>query len=109
MNHLSPVSDRVEQLGESQRLPAGRRVAEEVLGGEADLEALRKVCKDFESIFVYTLLKTMRKSLPKTEGSGVSSQIYTSISDLEVAQFVAHGRGMGLGDLLFEQLRGEVR
>jgi len=86
----------------------GRKTGDRHEGG-ADLQALEKVCKDFESIFVYTLLKSMRKSLPKPEGSGINREIYTSIGDLELARFIAHGRGMGLGDLLYEQLKGKVR
>ncbi len=71
----------------------------------ADLLALRKACKDFESIFVYTLLKTMRQSLPKSEEARMANDIYASMGDLEVAHFIAHGRGIGLGDLLFDQLK----
>jgi flagellar protein FlgJ len=75
----------------------------------ADLHALKKACKDFESIFLYTLLKTMRQSLPKPEEAGTSGDIYTSMGDLEVARSLAQGRGMGLGDLLFKQLKEKVR
>lgn len=70
-----------------------------------DLQALRRACKDFESIFVYTLLKTMRATLPKPEGAGTSREFYTSMGDLEVARAIAHGRGIGVADLLFEQLK----
>ena len=75
----------------------------------ADLAALEKVCKDFEAIFIHTLLKTMRKSLPKAEGSGWSRDMYTSIGDLELARSIAHGRGIGLGEVLFEQLKDKVQ
>jgi Rod binding domain-containing protein len=78
-------------------------------GEIGDLWALRRACKDFESIFVYTLLKTMRQSLPKTAGLNTSRDIYTSMGDLELARSVAHGRGVGLGDLLFEQLKQRAR
>ena len=72
------------------------------------LHTLKKTCRDFESIFVYTLLKTMRASLPKPEGDDTRKEMYTSIGDLELARSIAHGRGIGLGDLLFEQLRQKV-
>ncbi len=51
----------------------------------------------------------MRQSLPKPEEAGMGRDVYTSMGDLEVARFVAEGRGIGLGDLLFEQLRDTVR
>ena len=70
-----------------------------------DLVALEKACKDFESMFLYTLLKTMRQSLPKTDGIGRNRDMYTSLGDLELARSIAHGRGIGLGEMLFDQLR----
>jgi flagellar protein FlgJ len=73
-----------------------------------ELQGLKKACRDFESIFVYTLLKTMRASLPKSEGDDTRREMYTSIGDLELARSIAHGRGLGLGDLLFEELRQKV-
>jgi len=74
----------------------------------SNLAPLEKACKDFESIFLYTLLKTMRQSLPKTDGTGRSRDMYTSMGDLAVARSMAHGRGIGLGDMLFEQLRKRI-
>ena len=87
---------------------ASNQKAGERHGKAADLERLKNACKDFESIFVYTLLKTMRRSLPKREEPAMGSAMYTSMGDLELARSLAHGRGLGLGDLLFEQLKGKV-
>ena len=84
------------------------RKAEDQLTSSSDLKALEKACKDFESIFLYTLLKTMRQSLPKTDGIGQSRDMYTSMGDLELARSLAHGRGIGLGEMLFEQLRNRI-
>ena len=84
------------------------RKAEDQLTSSSDRAALEKVCKDFESIFLYTLLKTMRQSLPKTDGTGRSRDMYTSMGDLELARSIAHGRGIGLGEMLFEQLRNRI-
>ncbi len=109
MDHTNLTSSTVKahHLGESPLAQA--RNAENRRGEIADLRALERACKDFESIFVYTLLKTMRQSLPKPEEAGMGRDVYTSMGDLEVARFVAEGRGIGLGDLLFEQLRDTVR
>jgi Rod binding domain-containing protein len=75
----------------------------------ADLAVLEEACKDFEAIFLHTLLKTMRKSLPKTEGRGWGRDMYTSIGDLELARSIAHGRGVGLGEVLFEHHKDKVQ
>jgi flagellar protein FlgJ len=76
--------------------------------GVADLHALKRTCDDFESIFVYTLLKTMRASLPKTWEDDTKREMYTSLGDLELARSIAYGRGLGLGDLLFEDLKQRI-
>jgi len=69
---------------------------------------LRRACQDFESIFIYTLLKTMRAGLAQPQGMGLHSGLYTSMGDLEVARFLARGRGIGLADLVFEQLNASL-
>jgi flagellar protein FlgJ len=89
-------------------MTGGKRVGND-RRGTADLVALEKVCKDFEAIFIHTLLKTMRKSIPKTQGSGWKRDMYTSIGDLELARSIADGRGIGLGKVLFEQLKDKVQ
>jgi flagellar protein FlgJ len=73
--------------------------------GAGDLQTLKRACEDFESIFVYTLLKTMRASLSGSEASGVNREVYATIGDFEFARTIAYGRGIGLGESLFEQLR----
>jgi flagellar protein FlgJ len=70
---------------------------------------LRRVCADFESIFMHYILKSARRGLPE---NGVfdktyESKIYKSMVDEQMALSVARGRGMGLGQLLYEQLTGD--
>jgi len=109
MDHINLSSGIIKQgrSGERPQGPEGKsgKGFEEV----ADLQALKKACRDFESIFVHTLLKSMRQSLPKPETLSLSREIYTSVGDLELARSIAHGRGTGLGDLLFKQLKQKVR
>ena len=68
---------------------------------------LRQACADFESIFVYYILKSARKALPQNGlfGNTHESKIYKSMMDPEIAQTMARGRGLGLGQLLYQQLR----
>ncbi len=67
---------------------------------------LREACAGFEAIFINQLLKTMRESVPESTFFGKSLQrdIYTSMFDMQVADRVAHGKGIGIGDLLYRQL-----
>lgn len=76
-------------------------------GADAKDKKLRRVCADFESIFMHYILKTARSALPEDGlfDKTCESKIYKSIVDEQMALSVARGRGMGLGQLLYEQLR----
>jgi flagellar protein FlgJ len=71
-------------------------------------EELRKACADFESLFIYQLLKSMRKTIP--EGGFLSnknswSDACTMMFDQKVAEDLAdRGGGLGLQDMLYRQL-----
>ncbi len=74
-------------------------------------KALRKACADFEAIIFRQMLSAMRKSIPD---SGLfekshAREIYESMNDEKLADKMAHGKGSGLGELLFKQLTGKVK
>lgn len=68
---------------------------------------LTKVSRDFESIFLAYLLKTMRDTVPKSDFLGHSreSEIFGSMRDEELAKNLAQSGGIGLSRLLVEQLK----
>ncbi len=73
-----------------------------------DLERLRQVCQDFESIFVNILLKEARNSMsedtifgPKSHGIKTMEAMY----DEEMARSIAKGEGMGISKALYNQLK----
>ena len=67
---------------------------------------LKKACADFESIFIYYILKSMRKSMPQNDllGNTQEQEVYKSMADQALSENIARGRGMGLGKLLYNQL-----
>lgn len=74
-----------------------------------DLQKIKKACQDFESIFTYQLLKTMRQTVPKSSStvglSGPGKDTYYMIMDQKVAEYLSEkGNGLGLQKVLFEQL-----
>jgi peptidoglycan hydrolase FlgJ len=74
---------------------------------EAELQKLKKTCADFESIFTYQLLKTMRKTIPesKTGMNDHGKETYTMMMDQKLAESIsAKGNGLGLQKVLYEQL-----
>ncbi|MDD5170635.1 MAG: rod-binding protein [Syntrophales bacterium] len=78
---------------------------------EAD-KKLKKVCADFESIFTYNLLKTMRKTIP---GGGVlpkavGTDTWEMMMDQHVAEAVSQkGKGLGLKMVLYNQLKKNIK
>jgi len=77
-----------------------------------DLEdaRLHQACQEFESIFIAYLLKSMRKTIPETDliQSGLSRDVYISMMDEEVARSVARGRGIGLAEALYRQIKQKI-
>lgn len=71
--------------------------------------ALKRACREFESILLAQMLKKMRESVPKSDlfGSREKEEIFQSMLDEEVAKEIAHGGGLKLGDTLYAQLRAQ--
>lgn len=76
--------------------------------GEGREKGLEKACADFESILIYQLLQTLRKTVP--EGGYLSNKsswgdTYTMMFDQKVAEDLAkRGGGIGLRKILLDQL-----
>lgn len=72
---------------------------------------LKKACADFESVLVYSLFKSMRKTIP---ASGLLDKFpgkdtYTMMMDQKVAEdMAARGDGLGIQKVLFNQLNGQL-
>jgi len=72
---------------------------------------LRKACKDFESMLVYQMLSKMRESVQKSDifGSGEQEQTFQEMLDHEYADSLAKSGGMGIGDILYNQVCNQVK
>jgi len=71
-------------------------------------QKLRKACADFESLFVYQLFQTMRKTIPSGNPAMQSfgKDTYNMMFDQKVAEEMSKkGEGMGLQTILFNQLK----
>ena len=71
-----------------------------------DPEKLRETTQQFEAIFIQQMYKEMRKTVPN-DGliqRGNADEIYAQMLDLEAAKVTAQQGGIGLADLMMEQL-----
>jgi len=78
---------------------------------EAD-QKLKKVCADFESIFTYQLLKTMRKTIPNGGVFQRSSarDNWEMMMDQQVAETMSRkGQGLGLQTILYNQMKKKLK
>lgn len=74
-------------------------------------DRLRTACADMESLFLYQLMEEMRKTVPKTGllDGGPGEETFTSLLHMSLARDLSAAQGLGLGDLLYEQLRGAMK
>ncbi len=83
---------------------------------EAEKQRLRKATKEFESLFMYEMLKTMRKTIPKDDSSekvGFSSDLgketFMQMFDMELARKMAGGGQRSISDLLYNSLESVIK
>lgn len=74
-----------------------------------DPQKLKGVAQQFEAIFIQQMFKEMRNSIP--EGGLVersnADDVYTQLQDAETAKIMSQQGGIGLADLMLQQLLDE--
>ncbi len=77
----------------------------------SDDEGLKKVCEEFESIFVNMMFKTMREASGFDEGEDALVEksygrgIFEDMRDEELSKKIAGGGGIGIADVMYKQLK----
>ncbi|MDX9835836.1 MAG: rod-binding protein [Desulfobulbus sp.] len=68
--------------------------------------SLKKSCQEFEAIFIQSLFKEMRKTVP--EGGlfprSTATEMYRDMLDQEVAKKVAERQSIGLAEQMYRQM-----
>lgn len=71
-----------------------------------DDAALRKVAQEFESLLMNLVMKSMRDA---NFGGGLfdsqEGQVFQGMLDQQYAQSISKGRGMGLADMIVQQVK----
>ena len=69
---------------------------------------LRKAARDFEALFVYQLLKTMRASFASNEKAeaGFGKDMFVSIADQALSDKMSESGALGIGQLLLASFEG---
>ncbi|RDH84706.1 MAG: flagellar assembly peptidoglycan hydrolase FlgJ [endosymbiont of Galathealinum brachiosum] len=75
---------------------------------EKSPEAIKEVAKQFESLFVQMMLKSMRETVPENELFGSKSEkTYQDMYDKQLSMQISNGKGIGLADVIERQLGGK--
>ena len=103
-----PAIVQVNRQYQHHQADRALKLGENATVDPADPE-LKAACQEMESLFVNHLFKEMRASIQK---SGLISgrraeEIFTSMQDTELSRTISASRGIGLAEILFEQLSGK--
>lgn len=111
-NITAPVanSSQTANINKSVNEAAGFEKALEKAKANNDDAALKKVCEDFESIFVNMMFKSMRQASAAEEDDGLVEKsfgrgIFEEMRDEELSKKVAEGGGMGIANVMYRQLK----
>ena len=76
--------------------------------GKQTPEAIQETARQFEALFVQSMLKAMRDASPG-EGMGESDQteFYRDMHDQQMALHMVKGRGLGIADMLVSSMGGQ--
>ena len=100
---MKSTIDPTTLLAASQRAPDTGR-------SQKDKKALKKTCQDFEAIFVQSLFKSMRKTVPD---GGVfkkdnATAIYQDMLDQEIAKNISQKQSVGLAEKMYRQMEKQL-
>ena len=70
-------------------------------------QKLKESAEEFEAVFISLMLSQMRNSVMKSDlfGKGQEEEVWNSMMDQELAKTWAKNDGVGLANLLFQQLQ----
>jgi len=97
MRAANPQADATQGLAASLRDAAAR----------GDDGQLREAAEQFESYFVQTMLKDMRKttSIAGESSGGQAMETWNGMFDQEIAGRISKGRGLGLADMIVRSMK----
>ena len=101
MINLSKANSTIEALKNTPKLT-----------GDTEDKELKEACQGFEAIFLKSMLKNMRNSLPgdalfETDNHGMD--IYKSMHDEYLAENLSkQGNGIGISEFLYNELRDKT-
>jgi flagellar protein FlgJ len=75
-------------------------------GRNSDAARLKKATEDFEAIFIQSMFKSMRKTIPESGfiEKSAGHDIYRDMMDAEIAKEISRRQSMGLAAQMYRQM-----
>ncbi len=104
----SPAMVPVNQIYQNQRIGNSLKSISNHTTDKDD-PRLNAACAEMESLFLSHLLKEMRATVEKSGfiDGGQAEEIFTTLLDVELSKKMSVAGGIGLANILFEQLGGK--
>ncbi|HHY10829.1 MAG TPA: flagellar biosynthesis protein FlgJ [Firmicutes bacterium] len=69
-------------------------------------QGLEDAARQFESLFLHQLLTEMRRTVPDTDllGNRRAEKLFQSLLDQEMAEHSSKNQGIGLAEMIYEQM-----
>ncbi|GMG95563.1 rod-binding protein [Tepidimicrobium xylanilyticum] len=79
----------------------------ESLNGNKEDEALKEVCKEFESIFLAMMFKEMKKTVPENGliEKSTAQKIFEEMYIDELSKEISKENGVGIAEMLYQQFK----
>jgi peptidoglycan hydrolase FlgJ len=89
-------------------LPLRQAAAQTTPSAAAEDAKLKQACQEFEQLFLTQMMAQMRSTVPKSDifgGGGSQEEMFQGMLDQERAKSWAQEGGVGLANLLFQQMK----
>lgn len=99
------MNNRIDPLAVSQVQQQAKTTQTKAINSK-DKQAMQEASKDFEALFIQSLLKEMRKTIPENKMFPKSNaqEMYEEMQDAELAQHMAKHQSLGLAEQVYQQL-----
>ncbi|MDD4732255.1 MAG: rod-binding protein [Desulfovibrio sp.] len=103
----SAKADGQELVRYKQRMDS---LKQRLSGAPGEEQQLREACRDFEAVFIGKLWEQMRRTVPKESAMHSKQEdMYLSMFDRSFSEHMADSGGIGLADMLYDQLASQLR
>jgi len=76
---------------------------------EAQKKRLKESCREFESVMISFMMKSMRDGTVRAEEPGNAREIYEDMLAGQVSKVIGRNSALGVGDMLYSKLEHLVK